>query len=106
MKRACLECGRLFSGRGPRCEPHRLAHERTRRPTTGQRGYHGGWDAFSRGRIAEVGYCQAQPCPYPDCGTTSNPLTVDHVTLGLVLCRRCNSAKQHRDREAGGTLAT
>lgn len=92
---------RALAERGPRCERHRLEWERRRRPSTVERGYDAAWQRYSRERIAEIGYCQAQPCPYPDCGTPVNPLTVDHATYGLVLCRRSNSAKQHRDRATG-----
>jgi hypothetical protein len=65
---------------------------------TTQRDYSVVWQVYSRDRVPEVGHCQARPCPYPDAGTARNPLTTDHAALGLVLCRRCNSAKQHADR--------
>jgi hypothetical protein len=100
-----MSCGRIIE-RGPRCIGCTKAWDRARRPSTSQRGYGSSWQRYARERIAEVGYCQAQPCPYPDAGTQRNPLTVDHATLGLVLCRRCNSAKQHADRMAGGTRRT
>jgi hypothetical protein len=107
MKRVCIERGcPLFAEGDPRCEGHRLAWQRTRRGTTAERGYGAEWQRYARERIATVGYCQGQPCPYPDCGTSTNPLTVDHRTLGLVLCRRANSAKQHADKAQGGRSAT
>ena len=90
-----------------RCEPCRLQRERTRRPPTAARGYDAPWQAFSRGQRDAEPWCHTVPrCPYPDSGMDANPLTVDHATLGLVLCRRCNSAKQHADRGVGRVSGT
>ena len=107
MKRPCLgvvvagiylPCGR-FATRQGRCEEHRLLYQRTRRPSTAARGYGSAWQAYSKGRIAEMGSCQANPCGWPhSAGTPANPLTTDHVDLGLVLCRNDNARKQHADR--------
>jgi hypothetical protein len=99
IERGCL--GVALRGRS-RCAVHHRLHEAARRGTTNERGYDYAWQQYSRRRVAEVGVCQVQPCPYPDCGTEANPLTTDHVTYGLVLCRRANSAKQHADRRGGG----
>jgi hypothetical protein len=103
----CIERGCPYGVyRRSRCREHYLAEERRRRPTTTQRGYGADWQRFTRERVLEVGMCQTRPrCPYPDSGNPlTNPLTTDHVTLGLVLCRRCNSAKQHADRGVSKSL--
>lgn len=90
LRTRCLSCDRQWQS--------------TRRPPTAARGYDNRWRAYSRGRVAEVGYCQATPCRWPEsAGTDANPLTTDHATLGLVLCRNDNSAKQHADRRKVGS---
>ena len=88
-----------------RCPACTRKRERGRRPTTTARGYGTEWQAFSRGQISAEPWCHASPCGWPEsAGTPRNPLTTDHVTLGLVLCRNDNSRKQHVDRGAGQKL--
>jgi hypothetical protein len=110
MNRRCLgpypgtPCPTRTITAGTRCEACRLEWERTRRPSTVQRGYDSRWRTYSKGRIQDEPWCHATPaCGWPEsAGTQSNPLTTDHASLGLVLCRNDNSRKQHTDRRGGG----
>ena len=102
MQRPCLDCGRLT--KRTRCLGCARAYDQTRRPSATQR-YGTGWAARHKAAIEAQPWCHNPECPYPDAGTTANPLTADHSTpasLGGVasvlvpMCKRCNSAKGNR----------
>jgi hypothetical protein len=88
----CLDCGRHSQhSRCPLCQNRR-----------DRLAYGGSWRAFSQGQRQAEPWCHTEPhCPYPDAGSRANPLTTDHVDLGLVICARCNASKQHVDRRLG-----
>jgi len=91
VKRACLDCGRLFTGSGSRCREHAIAFDRARQARRGDR-YAGDWSATSRAQREAVPYCES-------CGATDD-LTADHYRGGTrTLCRRCNRPDAIRDRQ-------
>ena len=101
----CLEPGYGALSRGTRCPIHTRTHERTRRPAFSER-YGPGWARRRQETIDAEPWCHnPRGCPHTDAGTSTNPLTADHLVplarggMGsplVPMCRRCNSAKGAR----------
>jgi hypothetical protein len=85
----CIETGCDAKQNATRCPFHRRQHDRTRRPTTAQRGYGAAWQRESRESRALRPLCESP------LGCTRPSHSKDHTT-GLVLC------KGHHPTEANG----
>ena len=95
----CSDCQKLYW-------QQRKERERVR--------YYAGYKRERRELIAAESWCHNPECPYPDAGTSANPLTVEHliplIRGGIdgpktVLCKRCNSGRRDRGSLDGETMS-
>lgn len=104
-RRPCLTCGTPTTGtRCPACSP--------RRPSAHARGYDADHRAATAAAIAAEPWCHTPGgCPFPDAGTSANPLTGGHphplahydgdtaawaAQPRIPQCHRCNSGRLER----------